>query len=595
MQSGLTALWQDTKPQFFVRLGLFPTTVPLVHHVSVRSNTLKEIVKCDEEAQESSLAVGYCMTHDNSSGSTVVGKCPYTAYSMYHNVGDAYFPLPPNIFELNNKICGPVNRVGQLCGQCENRLGAGMLSNKVVGIMQCSTCHATWAIYLAADLMLITILYIAVTIADVRVALSPMNTYVLFCQVVVNLVKYMNSSTLLSYTTNDTTSLPLQVWLAFYGIWNLDFLFGSPFLCVKSTLQSMAFQYTLAFYPFLLFGVVFFCNVLRLRYQICTWRICSCGRYGEKGSSFNAAVAFFFLSYTKILFVSISLLLPTHVYDIEGHDNGTVLFYDTTITYFSIDHLPYAIPAMLILVVFVLLPPIFLILYPTRIFTMCFNYCTCSHKWYILQILADNFQGCYKSGIEGGTYDFRSVSALHFLLRIAVAVSVAVSSVIAVPSSAYVSLTWLIPGTVFVATALFFGLLRPYRLNYMNILDCLQLALIGLLFFLMSSQGGYIIAIPLGALPLVLFIVYAVYKVLKRICTKYKCCIQPAVRTVQLQEERTPLLADDDSILSFVDDRSPPALRRPLLADDDSTSSSDVSIKQPQVRVSPVSYGSLEY
>jgi len=72
----------------------------------------------------------------------------------------------------------------------------------------------------------------------------------------------MNSSTLLSYTTNDTTSLPLQVWLAFYGIWNLDFLFGSPFLCVKSTLQSMAFQYTLAFYPFLLFGVVFFGNVL---------------------------------------------------------------------------------------------------------------------------------------------------------------------------------------------------------------------------------------------------------------------------------------------------------------------------------------------
>lgn len=80
----------------------------------------------------------------------------------------------------------------------------------------------------------------------------------------------------------------------------------------------MAFQYTLALYPFLPFGVVFFCNVLRLRYQICTRRICSCGRYGGKGSFFNAAVAFFLLSYTKILFVSISLLLPTHVYDIKG-------------------------------------------------------------------------------------------------------------------------------------------------------------------------------------------------------------------------------------------------------------------------------------
>jgi len=102
-----------------------------------------------------------------------------------------------------------------------------------------------------------------------------------------------------------------------------------------------------------------------------------------------------------------------------------------------------------------------------------------------------------------------------------------------------------------------------------------------------------------------------VYKVLKRICTKYRCCIRLAVRTVRLEEEtpdfsplllpspERPLLADDDGILTFVNDRSPPALRRPLLADDDSTSSSDVSIKQEYghtpVRVSPVNYGSLEY
>ena len=570
----------------------------------VCSNTLKEVVKCDEDAQESSLAVGYCMTHDNSSGSTVVGRCPYTVYSVYHNVGDAYFPLPPNVSKLNDKICGPMNRTGKLCGKCKSRSGAAMLSNKIVGVMQCGTCYTTWAVYLAADLLLTTVLYAAVAIANVKVASSPMITYVLFCQVVVNLVKYMNSSALLSYTTNDTTGTLLQVWLAFYGIWNLDFLFGSPFLCVNSTLQSMAFQYTLAFYPLLLFGVLFIRNVLqsysygpRYRWLKCILCLCDWRRYSGKGLIHNSVVSFFLLSYTKILFVSINLLLPTHLYDIEGHDNGTMLFYDTTITYFGIDHLPYAIPAMLILVVFIFLPPIFLILYPTRIFTLCFNYCTCSHRWYILHILADNFQGYYKFGI-GGSYDFRSVSALHFLLRIAVAVSVAVSSVIVVPSSAYVSLTWFVPGTMFVAAGLFFGLVRPYRFNYMNILDSLLLVLIGMLFFLMSSREGYILALPLGALPLVFFVAYILYKVLKWMWTKCKSCIRPGVRRTQLLEEDSPFDIQEESL--YVDySPSPPAVRRPLLADDDNTSSSDASIKQEhghttQARVSPVSYGSVE-
>ena len=43
-----------------------------------------KLVKCQEDQNQSLLLVGFCMTHNDSTGVTVVGSCPFN----YHHVHD---------------------------------------------------------------------------------------------------------------------------------------------------------------------------------------------------------------------------------------------------------------------------------------------------------------------------------------------------------------------------------------------------------------------------------------------------------------------------------------------------------------------------
>ena len=68
-----------------------------------------------------------------------------------------------------------------------------------------------------------------------------------------------------------------------------------------------------------------------------------------------------------------------------------------TIDYFGREHFPYAILALIVLLVFVLLP--LLLLCPVRCFQQCLGHC--GVKWLSLHIFMDAFQGCYKDGTNG--------------------------------------------------------------------------------------------------------------------------------------------------------------------------------------------------
>ena len=56
-------------------------------------------------------------------------------------------------------------------------------------------------------------------------------------------------------------------------------------------------------------------------------------------------------------------------------DNGVteskVLYSDATVKYFSKEHLPYAMAAILILIFFVLSPALLFLFYPTKLFRKC--------------------------------------------------------------------------------------------------------------------------------------------------------------------------------------------------------------------------------
>ena len=85
-------------------------------------------------------------------------------------------------------------------------------------------------------------------------------------------------------------------------------------------------------------------------------------RWNPKGSVINAFATFLLLSYSKLLTVSYNLLDASILHNNRGERVGpAVLFFDASVVYFSRHHLPFAVLAMCVLLVFVLFPLLILL------------------------------------------------------------------------------------------------------------------------------------------------------------------------------------------------------------------------------------------
>ena len=244
-----------------------------------------------------------------------------------------------------------------------------------------------------------------------------------------------------NYTTNVTAIhfFTLAI-ITFYGIWNLDFFrYFIPSFCISSdvsTLHTLALEYVVAIYPLLLTVVIYFCIEMHdsgVRVVVCVWRpfhVCFTRfrrRWDPKGSVINAFATFLLLSYSKLLTVSYSLLDASTLYNNRGERVGpSVLFFDSSIEYFSIQHLPFAVLAISVLLVFVLFPLLLLLMYPMRSFQRCLGYCTRT-SWQFLHTFADTFQGCYKNGTNGTrdlsllcwtllTFPYSTFGSIHYAI-----------------------------------------------------------------------------------------------------------------------------------------------------------------------------------
>ena len=112
----------------------------------------------------------------------------------------------------------------------------------------------------------------------------------------------------------------------------------------------------------------------------------------------------FLLANVKFQSVSFDLLTPVKVYHLYDTGNWTYsyrLFYDATVSYFGSRHLPYAITAVMVIVLFTTLPVLLLILYPFHCFQKFLNLFPI--RWYFLRTFVDSFYGSYKDRTQPGT------------------------------------------------------------------------------------------------------------------------------------------------------------------------------------------------
>jgi len=396
------------------------------------ANTFQHIVRCNDSLQESSILDCYSMTYSQTTG-TVMGASFYGCFYQTSDYTDPlYQPLPHTNEELNNITCGRLNRDGQLCGKCKDGYNPPVYSYDL-HCTNCTNSRYAWIKYIAVAYIPLTVFFILVMCFRISATSPKMYAFVTVSQAIT--VSPNMRAIQSSLHRHPEFTIPIQILATLYSIWNLDFFrMILPQICLKvNTLQSLALDYTIPFYPLVLLTITYLLIKLHdnFRLDVRPWKLLvqRCfvhfkRHWDVKTSIIDAFATFFFLSGVRLLTVSFDLLVPTRVYHANGSVVGLYLYYDATVKYFGREHLPYAILALAILLFFVLLPLLLLLLYPMRCFQQCLG--LCGVRWHALHTFINAFQGCYKDGTSG-TRDCRYFAALYLIIRIALFIAYAIT------------------------------------------------------------------------------------------------------------------------------------------------------------------------
>ena len=337
------------------------------------------IMYCDDLLFPSVLArgswAGYMLrtNHSIANGNSLVTvKCP----SQYCNTLDTPYrrqlPHTANVTIMDHMICGPQNRTGKLCGRCIS--GNGIAINVRAFKFNCIHCSDTkysWLVYISSEFLPLTIFFIIILFFDINLHSGATSSIILYFQVF---------DALRIVSENEIPPPPGSVGLIraiqfLYNVWNLQFL-GSllPPYCLADNLNTMdilVINYASGLFPFFLFFIVYLlknlsCNccpeshrLSRLRHYFhkcwyhLKWHIAI-----EK-SILSGLATVWTLTFTKLALISFLILSRT---SLNAHT--TVATYQGTLPFIKEGHLPYAIPAIIILIVFVYLPATSLLYYP---------------------------------------------------------------------------------------------------------------------------------------------------------------------------------------------------------------------------------------
>ena len=154
-----------------------------------------------------------------------------------------------------------------------------------------------------------------------------------------------------------------------------------------------------------------------------------------------------------------------------------MLYYDGTVEYFGRQHLPYALLAVSIFILFTLFPNLLLCLYPCRCFQKVLN------RYHLrsqaLHAFMDTFQGCFKDGTQGTT-DCRYFASLLLAARMGVYFAMGFSEVSFIYSIRLTTFLFLV--------VILLTIFHPYKIMLYNKLDAFFLLLL-----IAASGSSYIV------------------------------------------------------------------------------------------------------
>ena len=193
------------------------------------------------------------MTYNEDTDTLALEKCPYfdtgghnVMTVLYNIVTSLNIKILENLSELNDFMCGPLNRRCFLCKDCTDGFGVSYTSLDY----QCCNCSNVW--YGIPLYMYLIIEFLPAQFFTWSFLSAPLTCLVMCVQLFT-----------VDIVSNRTHPLQLIIpvikhrrTLGFFGIWNLDyFRYVLPLFYISSKLNLRHFillEYLSAFYPFCL-------------------------------------------------------------------------------------------------------------------------------------------------------------------------------------------------------------------------------------------------------------------------------------------------------------------------------------------------------
>ena len=463
-------------------------------------HTLVGITACNESHTEVIGAVlerdhwaGYLPSNDQHScdGQKIFsGLCP----PGYCQTQPITLSVNNSQQELQEVVCAHrSNRKGILCGECFEGNSIAVNFNGIRPV--CISCEeglskVGFLLWILSEWVPMLAFMFVLMLFNIDLVSGRFNSFLLFTQ-------------LLAFSTirGDAELGPVhnafvRIYRFLYGMWNLDF-FGMllPPYCLAphahlTLLQTLLLHYSIGLFPL---TVAITLTVLERSAEkwICCHRVDQClrrmrrwkAKYSDGMSYDRALPAFVILGFTRFL-VSSSYILVNQTITGEDGERKVVVWWQGSVHYGSIQHIAYLIPAIVILLVFVLLPSFVLLTLPIgpqlfgrliiavpplrklqRIQTFCSNVYTDRWVYHFVNV----FQGCYKER-------FRSISSLYLFHRV---IHLLLAAFIPKPED---SLRIQIILTV--ALLLLIATLQPYNSYKLNTLDAAILGNLALILIL---------------------------------------------------------------------------------------------------------------
>ena len=417
------------------------------------------------------------------------GQCP-PGYCQTQTI-----TLPQNNSqqELQNWMCGGSNRKGILCGDCLEGKGIAVNFNGIRPV--CVSCEEGLSkvgilVWILSEWVPMLAFMFVLMLFNIDLVSGKFNSFLLFAQ-------------LLAFSTirGDAELGPVhnafvRIHRFLYGMWNLDF-FGVllPLYCLAphahlTLLQTLLLHYSIGLFPL---TVAITLTVLERSAEkwICCHRVDQClrrmrrwkAKYSDGMSYDRALPAFVILGFSRFLVSSSYILVHQNIKG-DGREGRMVVWWQGSVPYGSIQHIAYFIPAIIILLVFVLLPSFLLLTLPIvpqlfgrliiavpplrklqRMQTFCSNVYTDRWVYHFVNVL----QGCYQER-------FRSFSSLYLFHRI---VHLLVAMFIPRTEDALRTQIFLT-----VALLLLIAACQPYNLHRLNTLDAAVLGNLALILIL---------------------------------------------------------------------------------------------------------------